>query len=81
MSGTEKRRLFLIKFRDQQMQKLESVTASAKFDEGDVRAVTAGIEFIVRSGAKNNTNAEVLSDELQQLGLPRGTKPRPILVR
>lgn len=52
---------------------MESVTSSAKFDEGDVRAVIASIEFIVTSSAKNNTEANVLSDEMQQLGLPRGT--------
>jgi hypothetical protein len=57
----------------QKLDKLQSLTSNAKFDDGDVRAVTAAIEFIATTAAKYNTDGETVSNELQQLGLPRGT--------
>ena len=41
-------------------------------DTSDVKAGIACLTFILTSGVKNNVISEVLSNELQQLGLPKG---------
>ena len=43
-----------------------------KTDSGDMKASIAGIDFIISSATKHNVEPETLSDELQQLGLPKG---------
>lgn len=55
-----------------QFRKAIDLSAAAKFDEGDVRAVSAALEFIVTTSAKHTISADTLSNELQQLGLPKG---------
>ena len=37
-----------------------------------MKASIAGIDFIISSATKHNVEPETLSDELQQLGLPKG---------
>jgi len=41
-------------------------------DIGDIKASIAGLRFILTSAAKHDVDASTLSDELQQLGLPKG---------
>ena len=42
-------------------------------EEGDVKATLAALHFILASAAKYNLDGDSLSNELQQLGLPKGT--------
>lgn len=39
---------------------------------GDIKASIAALSFILTSAAKYNVDPETLSNELQQLGLPKG---------
>lgn len=39
---------------------------------GDVKASIAALTFILSSAAKYNCDGETVSNELQQLGLPKG---------
>lgn len=52
-------------------QKVEKLTSDAKFDIGDIKASVAGIDFIISSATKHDVEPETLSNELQQLGLPK----------
>ena len=51
--------------------KVEKLTSDAKYDIGDIKASVAGLQFIITSAAKHGVNGETLSNELQQLGLPK----------
>lgn len=59
---------------------MHELASAAKFDEGDVRAVTAALYFILTSAAKFDTSASSLSSELQQLGLPKGENPETFIL-
>lgn len=50
-------------------------------ESGDVKATVAVLSFILTSAAKHNVDGESLSSELQQLGLPKGTRQEPICGR
>lgn len=52
-------------------QKVFKLTADAKFESGDVKASIAALSFILKSAGKYNVDGESLSNELQQLGLPK----------
>lgn len=52
-------------------EKVEKLTSDAKFDVGDIKASVAGIDFIISSATKHSVKPETLSNELQQLGLPK----------
>jgi len=52
-------------------EKVYKLTADAKYDTGDVKASIAALNFILSSAAKYNVDGESLSNELQQLGLPK----------
>ncbi|KAI1287262.1 COMM domain-containing protein 4 [Halotydeus destructor] len=52
-------------------EKISEITSAARFDDGDVRAVSSAIEFIINTAAKYDVTGDTLSDELQQLGLPK----------
>eukprot|EP01089_Gocevia_fonbrunei_P006056 TRINITY_DN16571_c0_g1_i1.p1 TRINITY_DN16571_c0_g1~~TRINITY_DN16571_c0_g1_i1.p1 ORF type:complete len:208 (-),score=35.31 TRINITY_DN16571_c0_g1_i1:5-628(-) len=52
-------------------EKLFKHTATANLDASDVKATVAAISFIINNGAKYDVDAQVLTDELQQLGLPK----------
>ena len=41
-------------------------------DMGDIKGSIACLSFILSSAAKHNVDDESLSNELQQLGLPKG---------
>ena len=56
--------------REFDLNKLCSLSQNIK-EVDQVRGIAACIVFIVTSGAKHGTSKENLSDELQQLGLPR----------
>ena len=43
---------------------------------GDVKASIAALTFILSSAAKYHCDGETLSNELQQLGLPKGKRER-----
>ena len=51
--------------------KLEKLCADAKFEWNDVKAAVAALHFIVTNAAKYGVTVEELSDEIQQLGLPK----------
>eukprot|EP00036_Acanthoecidae_sp_10tr_P007325 CAMPEP_0182915240 /NCGR_PEP_ID=MMETSP0105_2-20130417/195_1 /TAXON_ID=81532 ORGANISM="Acanthoeca-like sp., Strain 10tr" /NCGR_SAMPLE_ID=MMETSP0105_2 /ASSEMBLY_ACC=CAM_ASM_000205 /LENGTH=200 /DNA_ID=CAMNT_0025052081 /DNA_START=43 /DNA_END=645 /DNA_ORIENTATION=+ len=46
-------------------------TADAKLDSAGTKIVIAIIAFFITNAAKNGVDAETLSEELQQLGLPK----------
>lgn len=52
-------------------EKVYKLTADAKFETGDVKASIAALNFILSSAAKYNVDGDSLSNELQQLGLPK----------
>lgn len=52
-------------------EKVNKLTADAKYELGDVKASIAALKFIITSAAKNGVDEESLSNELQQLGLPK----------
>jgi len=41
-------------------------------ETGDVKASIAALTFVLSSAAKYNVDGDSLSNELQQLGLPKG---------
>lgn len=51
--------------------KVEKYTSDAKYELSDVKASIAALSFILSSAAKYNVDSESLSNELQQLGLPK----------
>lgn len=51
--------------------KVYKLTSDAKFETGDVKASIAVLSFILCAAAKYNVDGESLSNELQQLGLPK----------
>lgn len=51
--------------------KVEKITNDAKYSIGDIKASVSGLEFIITSAAKHGVSGETLSNELQQLGLPK----------
>ena len=51
--------------------KVQKFTTDAKYDDKDVKATIAAVDFIFSSGAKYSVDGESLSNELQQLGLPK----------
>ena len=42
-------------------------------ETSDVKASIAALNYILNSAAKYSVNSETLANELQQLGLPKGT--------
>ena len=52
-------------------EKIGKLTADAKFDIGDIKAAVAATDFIFTSAAKYYVDSDTLSNELQQLGLPK----------
>ncbi|PVD36204.1 hypothetical protein C0Q70_03179 [Pomacea canaliculata] len=52
-------------------EKLYKLTSDAKFEMGDVKASIAALSFIFSNAAKYGCDDETLSNELQQLGLPK----------
>ncbi|XP_059168423.1 COMM domain-containing protein 4-like [Physella acuta] len=51
--------------------KVHKLTSDAKFETGDIKASIAALSFILSSAAKYDVDGETLSNELQQLGLPK----------
>ncbi|KAK2550400.1 COMM domain-containing protein 4 [Acropora cervicornis] len=51
--------------------KVEKLTSDAKYDLSDVKASIAALSFILSSAAKYRVDGDSLSNELQQLGLPK----------
>jgi len=60
-----------------QYGKVSKLTSDAKYEESDVKASLAALSFILSSAAKHSVDGESLDNELQQLGLPKGTSPTP----
>ncbi|GFN98011.1 comm domain-containing protein 4 [Plakobranchus ocellatus] len=52
-------------------EKVHKLTSDAKFETGDIKASIAALSFILSSAAKYDVDADTLSNELQQLGLPK----------
>ena len=51
--------------------KVEKLTSDAKYELSDIKASIAALSFILSSAAKYSVDGESLSNELQQLGLPK----------
>lgn len=51
--------------------KVGKFTADAKYDEKDIKATIAAVDYIFSSAGKYSVDGESLSNELQQLGLPK----------
>lgn len=51
--------------------KVEKLTSDAKYELGDVKATIAALSFILSSAARYTVDGDSLSNELQQLGLPK----------
>jgi len=51
--------------------KILSHTATASLNPSEVKACIAALSFILNNGAKYNVDADTLTNELQQLGLPK----------
>ncbi|XP_028392280.1 COMM domain-containing protein 4-like [Dendronephthya gigantea] len=51
--------------------KVQKFTSDAKFEHSDVKASIAALSFILSSAARYSVDGDSLSNELQQLGLPR----------
>lgn len=52
-------------------EKVHKLTSDAKFSLGDIKASIAVLSYIFSSAAKYNVEIDTLSNELQQLGLPK----------
>jgi len=52
-------------------EKVKKYTSDAKYDTSDVKAAIAVLEFILSSAARYDVESAPLSDEMQQLGLPK----------
>ncbi|KAH9516500.1 COMM domain-containing protein 4 [Dermatophagoides farinae] len=53
------------------LQNVCKLTADAKLNEEETKAILAALNFIILSSIKYETDSETLSNELQQLGLPK----------
>ena len=51
--------------------KVSKFTADAKYDVNDIKAAIAAVDFIFSCAGKYGVDDEALSNELQQLGLPK----------
>lgn len=51
--------------------KIEKLCSDAKFVWNDVKAAIAALHYILTNSAKHGVKIEELSDEIQQLGLPK----------
>lgn len=51
--------------------KVEKLTSDAKYELSDVKASIAALSLILSSAAKYSVDGDSLSNELQQLGLPK----------
>ena len=51
--------------------KAAKLTSDAKFEIGDLKAAIAALNFVFASSARHNVDGETVSNELQQLGLPK----------
>ncbi|XP_076309325.1 COMM domain-containing protein 4 isoform X1 [Tachypleus tridentatus] len=52
-------------------EKVSKLTTDAKYAVGDIKASVAALDFILSSATKHRVAEETLSNELQQLGLPK----------
>ena len=53
------------------LEKLKSLTSNAKFSSSDVEAVSAALTFVLTSCGRHDNKPEDVTNELQQLGLPK----------
>ena len=51
--------------------KIEKFTSDAKYTDKDIKATVAAVDFIFSSAGKHSVDDDSLSNELQQLGLPK----------
>lgn len=52
-------------------EKLIKLANDTKLEFNDIKACVALLEFVLKCSAKYSCNGEILSSELQQLGLPK----------
>lgn len=51
--------------------KIRRLTEDTEFTSSDVKAILSALDYILRNAVRNNVNDITLSNELQQLGLPK----------
>ena len=51
--------------------KIRRLTEDTEFTPSDVKAILSALDFILSNAVRNTVDAETLSNELQQLGLPK----------
>eukprot|EP00485_Elphidium_margaritaceum_P005412 CAMPEP_0202709254 /NCGR_PEP_ID=MMETSP1385-20130828/21380_1 /ASSEMBLY_ACC=CAM_ASM_000861 /TAXON_ID=933848 /ORGANISM="Elphidium margaritaceum" /LENGTH=154 /DNA_ID=CAMNT_0049368459 /DNA_START=168 /DNA_END=632 /DNA_ORIENTATION=+ len=51
--------------------KIRRLTEDTEFTASDVKAILSALDFILSNAVRNSVNAATLSNELQQLGLPK----------
>ena len=51
--------------------KIRRLTEDTKFTSSDVKAILSALNFILANAVRNDVESEILSNELQQLGLPK----------
>ena len=51
--------------------KVDKLTSDAKYTTADVKGAIAAVDFVFCNAGKNGVGQEMLSNELQQLGLPK----------
>ena len=51
--------------------KIRRLTEDTEFSSSDVKAILSALNFILSNAVRNNVDSETLSNELQQLGLPK----------
>jgi len=52
-------------------EKIEKLTKDSNLDQSDIKAAIAALNFIITSSSKYNVDDNTLSNELQQIGLPK----------
>ncbi|RNA30365.1 COMM domain-containing 4 [Brachionus plicatilis] len=61
----------IIKNEEIEKEKLEKLANDSKLEFNDIKACVALLEFVLKCSVKYGCNGEILSSELQQLGLPK----------
>ena len=51
--------------------KIKRLTEDTEFSSSDVKAILSALSFILSNAVRNDVDADTLSNELQQLGLPK----------
>merc|ERR1712176_240232 len=51
--------------------KIKRLTEDTEFTTSDVKAILSALNFVLSNAVRNDVEADTLSNEIQQLGLPK----------